>query len=359
MRVKFEKDFKQNFRVFKDKTVLNLTTNKIEFFSVEKFKKYIAEGDCCFICGAKPNEKIFNDEHVMPDWVLRKFKLHNDEIVLPNRTTHKYGNFKIPCCKDCNTIMGRDLEIPVSRLFNNGYNNFIKYLNENGPSIIHNWLYLLYIKIHLKHKYLRLFQDRREPNYKISDLTDWESLHHIHCMARAFYTKVKIDDNVWGTLIIFKAKKFSGEENFDYGDSFQGRGIFIRINDICLISILNDSFISINYLQHFFQKMKGALTPLQIREFFSRLVHVNMNLNERPIYVSTFDHNNGYRIQARLPKKLDTLFTETYPLGDIYYHFCSDLLQNPEIDNREYKLQKIKEGKLTFILNEKGEFLNH
>ncbi len=44
----------------------------------------ICLGRCCFICGAQPGSKVFNDEHVIPEWVLRKFNLFNRTITLPN-----------------------------------------------------------------------------------------------------------------------------------------------------------------------------------------------------------------------------------------------------------------------------------
>jgi hypothetical protein len=45
---------------------------KLLFFSVQRFRREIVEGDHCFVCGAKPTEKPINDEHVIPDWVLRE-----------------------------------------------------------------------------------------------------------------------------------------------------------------------------------------------------------------------------------------------------------------------------------------------
>jgi hypothetical protein len=41
----------------------------------ERFIEDICLGDCCFICGAKPDEKPFNNEHILPDWVLRRYDL--------------------------------------------------------------------------------------------------------------------------------------------------------------------------------------------------------------------------------------------------------------------------------------------
>ena len=57
---------------------------RVLYFSVERFIKDICERNCCFICGAFPSTVEFNDERILPKWVLRKFDLFNKRIGLPN-----------------------------------------------------------------------------------------------------------------------------------------------------------------------------------------------------------------------------------------------------------------------------------
>src|SRR5258708_3051363 len=95
-------------------------TGKVLFFSTERFVKDICLGRCCFICGAQPGSKLFNDEHIIPEWVLRKFSLFDRTITLPNDTTIKYSRFKVPCCQDCNSLMGWQIEERISKVVNAG-----------------------------------------------------------------------------------------------------------------------------------------------------------------------------------------------------------------------------------------------
>jgi hypothetical protein len=83
-----------------NKTVIT-DDGKILLFGLQDFLDNIAKGDCCFICGANPGSKQFNDEHVIPDWILRKFNLHSKFINLPNGTRFNYGQYKVPCCEYC------------------------------------------------------------------------------------------------------------------------------------------------------------------------------------------------------------------------------------------------------------------
>ena len=54
-----------------DGTVLD-KDDRVVFFSTERFVKDICLGNCCFICGVAPGSVEFNDEHILPDWLLRR-----------------------------------------------------------------------------------------------------------------------------------------------------------------------------------------------------------------------------------------------------------------------------------------------
>ena len=79
---------------------------RVVYFSTQRFVRDICEGNCCFVCGAHPDEKQFNDEHILPQWLLRRFNLHSRMLVLPNDGDLSYGRLTVPCCAECNTLMG-------------------------------------------------------------------------------------------------------------------------------------------------------------------------------------------------------------------------------------------------------------
>lgn len=90
------------------------------YYSVPRFLDEIANGDGCFICGAKPGTKNFNREHVIPDWVLRDRCLHSGNIALPNTGAVMYGRHAVPCCEERDNKMGQIFETPVSDAFARG-----------------------------------------------------------------------------------------------------------------------------------------------------------------------------------------------------------------------------------------------
>src|SRR2546426_9896932 len=97
---------------------------KVVYFSSDRFMAEIALGNNCFICGTSPNRTPFNDEHVLPDWILRRYSLYDRVIHIPNGTQYRYRNLKIPCCVKCNSLMGKVFETPLRDMFHKGYKAF-------------------------------------------------------------------------------------------------------------------------------------------------------------------------------------------------------------------------------------------
>jgi|GEM_PF-4357372 len=132
---------------------------KILFFSLERFKREIVEGDCCFICGCSSDKHAFNDEHVIPDWLLREFDLQNKEISLPNRAGLKYSKYKVPCCAGCNSLLGQVLEVPVSKLLKGGYEAIYQHVKRDGPWLLYLWLSYAASLISTKPKFFTTLKD--------------------------------------------------------------------------------------------------------------------------------------------------------------------------------------------------------
>jgi hypothetical protein len=66
---------------------------KVLVFSADRFTADICDGNACFIYGAAPGSKKFNNEHVVPRWVLKRYDLFAKEITLPNGSLQRYGPF--------------------------------------------------------------------------------------------------------------------------------------------------------------------------------------------------------------------------------------------------------------------------
>jgi len=56
--------------------------SRILLMSCIRFVDHIVMGDACFVCSAAPRENTFNDEHIIPRWVLRRFGLFDIHMTL-------------------------------------------------------------------------------------------------------------------------------------------------------------------------------------------------------------------------------------------------------------------------------------
>src|SRR5688572_27704570 len=78
-------------------TIIENSTGKVQVFGPRDFMEKIIFGNCCFVCGAVPGSKPFNNEHIIPHWLLKIFRSHTDVMILPNKTTIRYGSYVVPC----------------------------------------------------------------------------------------------------------------------------------------------------------------------------------------------------------------------------------------------------------------------
>jgi hypothetical protein len=227
--------------VSEDGSVESHDDGRIILFSVERFLAQIRDGDGCFICGARADTKLFNNEHVIPNWVLRDRGLHSSKLALPNQAAVMYGRYVVPCCKDCNESMATEFEDPISEAFAEGYEGVANLMRSGRANLLWRWLALIYLKLHLKHRELRWHLQRQLGDTKMSEAYDWTQLHHIHCVVRSFYTGAIIDPKVYGSLFVWPASDVEDTESFDVANLLPAASILIRIGAVTALAVLNDS----------------------------------------------------------------------------------------------------------------------
>lgn len=330
-------------------------SGRVVYFGLERFVRDICQGDCCFICGAERSAVPFNDEHIFPQWLLRRYRLHDRFIGLPNLTQSRYGQYVIPCCETCNSRMGEMLEAPISRLIQRGAEAVITHLRQHGALFFFTWFALIFIKTHLKDRSFRMDRDMRKEDWRIGDLYEWQELHHIHCVARSFYSGAILTEEAYGSLVVLPASTAAYFEPFDYGDLYQPRSLFLRLDDVCFIVVLNDSNGALSGLVGLMEKISGPLSPVQIRELFIRFAYANMRLTSRPSFASSFG-KDSYEIVARRPQELQFQPGRPEEYGALLYHATKPVLDQLATPNRDQIIEGVKAGNWTFLFGPDGHF---
>jgi len=343
-------------RVTEDQSIED-EQGRVLFYSADRFLRDVAEGNCCFICGAAPGSVPFNDEHVVPDWILRRFRLHDKRITLPGGSELAYGQYKVPCCQSCNNRLGEAMEKPVAALFAKGYDAVVQHMKTEGPLLIFAWLNLIFLKTHLKDRNLLINRDRRVASGAIADLYDWPELHHIHCVARTFHTGAALDPKAAGSIFLFPAKTGSPLGDFDYADYYPGRALMLRLGDIGVACVLNDACAALNATMESLQKFTGPLAPLQWREVLAHFSYANILLKNRPRFHTTIDRHDGLlTISGDVPSQIEMLDFVAPDFGHILYSVLSSALDVVPFPEPEKTRALIREGKWGFLLDGDGRF---
>lgn len=334
-------------------------SGKIIFFSKKRFINDICLGNCCFICGAAPHERKFNNEHILPEWLLRRYNLFSKNIILPNAVTIRYDQYTVPCCAECNSLMGEVVEKPISEVVRSGMNAINEFISKGNMLKMFVWMGLIYLKTHLKDRAFRFHQDTRKGNAHIADEYDWEYLHHIHSVVRCFYTGCTIEPEAIGSFLIIPIKPQVSSEKFDYGDLYLAQTMLLRLDDVAMLTVFNDSGGVINYFWQKLEKITGPVSELQLREIMVELAYLNLHLSERPTFLTECDtQNEKCKIIGKRPQ-LGLENMDRRVRGALLLQAVKDVLPNIKIAGRTEQevVDAISAGSLTFLFNDDGEFI--
>lgn len=342
-------DVMKAFIVSADGTVRDINGN-IVFFSFERFKEDICKNGHCFVCGASDSSR-FNDEHVIPDWVLRLCGLHNERLTLPNGARIKYGRYKIQCCAECNRLLGDTFEVPARNILSRGYDELMRVMTEDEAKLLRVWLCLVFLKVHLRDFRNRASLDQREDAGVIGDYFDLSELHHVHAVARAMAAGVQIDNDVFGSLVMLQASSVMTKGEFDYCDYLPGQGILLRIKDIALIYIINDCGAIPGMLEDQLSEVPCPASEIVSREVLARYLAANLHITNRPVFRTEVDAISGVpKIAVTCP---DLEFENYRPevFGGIFAFLVDQYKDNIKVDGvtGDEAIEFVRRGGVSFL----------
>jgi hypothetical protein len=328
---------------------------KILHFSLSKFTRDIVDGDCCFICGAERGSKPFNDEHVIPQWILKRYDLYNRQIVLPNGASLKYHQNTVPCCQECNSNLGEAFEVPMSKATSGGLATFNEFLRNGGHWTCFLWLNLLFFKQHYKDRLLREELDRRNQDSRSIAETRYEAhhFHHIHSVIRSGYTGSVLNKELMGSLFVLPAY----DQNpciqlFDYKDYYLSQSAMVRLGDVAIMGVLCDSCCVMSAAgEEVIRKVQGPLSDMQLREILAFISYADILLENRPQYFTQYIESKCHLL-AELPESVS--FSKYEP--EHYGHLLSAALDEFEKIVSPELWENVRSGRWTFLKNADGSF---
>jgi hypothetical protein len=328
-------------------------------FSCEDFVERICKGRACFVCGALPTATTFNDEHIVPRWVLRRFGLFEKSITLPGGERRRYGGYRVQCCASCNALLGERVEAPVSELLSGDFAAVSERMqSEDAVELVFIWLSLLFLKVHLKDGAVPVHKDPRRGTHVIGDLYDWADLHHVHAVARAPYTRAALLPFVVGS-IFFAEVDDPGGEGWDFVDLTFAHTIAVRIGAVGIVAVLNDAGAAESSWSHRLSSINAPVSGAQFRELAAMFAVANDDILERPTFGTLIVQNRWVTIFAKLPAKLRMAELDPKKFGAALQFALGSLIDHIVVDGSrdpDYIRERIASGEVRFLIDESGNF---
>jgi len=254
--------------------------------------------------------------------------------------------------------MGRIFEVKLEPIFEKGYRGLREFLDVEGSygrKILFNWLCLIFIKTHLKDGTLLYDRDKSSGDERmISHMHNVGSLHHIHCLARSFYTGAEWDQLVFGSLDIFETKvRTDLYESFDFADLHQSFSIMLRLGDVGVIAVLNDGGLSRKSVDSYLKIIDGPLSPVQLSEIMARMSHFSTVLLSRPEYQSRISGGGDHKIVGKWPDQVELREQKAEHLGEVLWMLCKKYLEG--LSNEDEVRDSVLSGHSSFLVRD-GEF---
>jgi hypothetical protein len=168
-----------------------------------------------------------------------------------------------------------------------------------------------------------------------------------------------VDKDAIGSLLAISVRGQASPEKFDYGDLYLAQTMVIRLDEMGMVAVFNDSGAAMSWFWQRLQKITGPLSELQLREIMVDFAYLNLSLKERPTYESECNINSEVcRITANRGS-LDLTDSDLAMRGRLMHHAFKDIL--PYLRHRnatnEQVLEAVKAGKFTFLFDDHGKFI--
>lgn len=262
-------------------------SNKIKKSFYDPFDSMVFTYDKCFLCGAILSDSK-TDEHVFPKWLLNKYNLWNQTLVLLNGTKIQYRQLTIPCCSTCNNEYLANLEREIEKGVNKGYEEFIK-IDEVK---IFQWMAKIFYGLLFKE--LSLLFERKDPQKgTITTPELLERYKYLHGFLQSVRIPFYFLYKPW-SIFILNVYEYDTISDFNYHDAPIALTFSIRMGSVGIIACFEDNGSQSLIFKDFFDTLKSMkLHPIQLDELAAKVEYKATLLKHIPYYVINIPEEEG------------------------------------------------------------------
>jgi uncharacterized protein with PIN domain len=212
----------------------------------------------CFVCNVRlttlagPRKRTL--EHLIPQWLIRKFALHEQTVTMGRLGKFRYMDYLLPCCSGCNSHLLAPIERAVSRSLRS---NNPKGLNEKRLA---PWAAKIIAGVQLYDRAERM--DRSKWSSGESLIRDYlgglrgkifvTHRNQFEYAMSIFWLKTKVRSDV--------------TRNFDFQVSPYLQCLYLRLGQWSLLARADAGYIRRNGSHIFEEYLDEELAPLQVEE---------------------------------------------------------------------------------------------
>jgi hypothetical protein len=234
----------------------------------------------CFLCGCRLGRKNRADEHVIPKWIQRKYKLANQQLYLLNGTTIPYRQLTIPCCFTCNNKHLQPLEKRMSLAVAKG----VAAVRAFDRHELFLWLGKMFYG--LLYRELFLPWDRAgNTNAKITSKTLLKLYEMHHLFLQSIRVPMRFIDFCPASILIVSTQEPDDIRLcWDFRDELKTICIACRMGTVGIVGVLQDGEAQ-RSLFPLMKLQRRKLHPIQFTEVFAQVSYKAMLFNRTPKYI--------------------------------------------------------------------------
>jgi hypothetical protein len=260
----------------------------------DAFERHDFSINTCFLCGLQLDVSNRSDEHVFPQWLLRRFDLHNRQLNLLNGTGIPYRQLTIPCCRTCNNNHLSVIEQEVRSVIEG--RNPLEKLDEKT-------LYLWTSKILYGLLYREVLLPLDRASRSAGSIVSVEEMRRygvLHVFLQA--ARLKIDFQCRHAPFPASVFAFKVQEpktlaaQFDFKDNIQFPALYMRLGSVGILAAFDAGAQAYEWGELYRKYRRYRLHPLQLEELGAAMFCKASLFDRVPKLIVSGDKHGGYQI---------------------------------------------------------------
>lgn len=256
-------------------------TDELSLSPFQPFDRMAFSHTECFLCG-RALDPTNSCEHVFPKWLLSRYNLWDQRVVLLNLTKIAYRDLTIPCCLTCNNEHLARLEHAVTSAFQQGP----EHVAAMDRLLLYRWAGKIFYG--LLHRELSLDLDRAHP--ELGAIASPDLMKHyraLHGFLQSIRRPIHFENFFPGSVFVLEIQTVRGVGDFDYSDSFVGMTFCIRMGNVGVITCFKDDGLILDSMSDLYTALEGVrLHPIQFDELCAMVFYKAYSMVRSSKYVS-------------------------------------------------------------------------